>query len=187
MEEEIAYEEARQSLIDGHIEEERAYLQTRESNMQRRIQENQLHQEFVQENRNRIRVQEEELHTLHIQTLHTVNLQRPQLELRADQYAVTHQISLVPPGARVYSEPIDSHSLGSMNVECPNCHALHFLAEKLTHSHHTNLSLVFVVCRERFICLLFLHFLKSCEIFTLILLISCHSALISVNTIVPLL
>ena len=51
---------------------------------------------------------------------------------------MTHQIPLVPSGARVYSEPIDFHSLGSMNVKCPNCHALHFLAEKLTHSCNTN-------------------------------------------------
>ena len=25
-----------------------------------------------------------------------------------------------------------------MNVECPNCHALHFLAKKLINSHNTN-------------------------------------------------
>ena len=51
---------------------------------------------------------------------------------------MTHQIPLAPSGARVYSKPIDFHSLGSMNVECPNCHALHFLAEKLFHSCNTS-------------------------------------------------
>ena len=40
----------------------------------------------------------------------------------------------VPPGGRPYAEPVQSHSLGPMNIQCPNCHALHFISEKLTNS-----------------------------------------------------
>ena len=47
----------------------------------------------------------------------------------------------VPPGGRPYVEPIQSHSLGPMNIQCPNCHALHFMSEKLTNSG---------VCEPRF-------------------------------------
>ena len=40
----------------------------------------------------------------------------------------------VPPGGRSYVEPIQPHSLGPINIQWPNCHALHFISEKLTNS-----------------------------------------------------
>ena len=40
----------------------------------------------------------------------------------------------IPPGGRPYQEPIQIHSLGLMNIQCPNCHALHFISEKLSNS-----------------------------------------------------
>ena len=40
----------------------------------------------------------------------------------------------LPKGCRPYQEPAERHSLGLMNVECPDCHALHFMLEKLTKS-----------------------------------------------------
>ncbi|KAI5992426.1 hypothetical protein EDD15DRAFT_2368153 [Pisolithus albus] len=39
-----------------------------------------------------------------------------------------------PPGGRPYAEPVQPHSLGPMNIQCPNCHALHFMAERLSNS-----------------------------------------------------
>ena len=43
-----------------------------------------------------------------------------------------------PPSAAAASgparAPVESHSLGPMNLQCPNCHALHFSAEKLSNS-----------------------------------------------------
>ncbi|KAI6138066.1 hypothetical protein BKA82DRAFT_4367593 [Pisolithus tinctorius] len=39
----------------------------------------------------------------------------------------------LPPGARPYVEP-EPHSLGPMNIQCPNYQALHFLSEKLVSS-----------------------------------------------------
>jgi Helitron helicase-like domain at N-terminus len=40
----------------------------------------------------------------------------------------------IPPGAREYAEPIDPNHLGSMDIECSHCHALHFDSEKLSKS-----------------------------------------------------
>ena len=40
----------------------------------------------------------------------------------------------LPPGGRVYAEPIQIHYLGPMDVQCPECHALHFDCEKLSKS-----------------------------------------------------
>src|SRR6202158_3044945 len=44
----------------------------------------------------------------------------------------------MPKGCRPYQEPAHRHSLGPMTVECPKCHALHFMSEKLTHSSNAN-------------------------------------------------
>ena len=40
----------------------------------------------------------------------------------------------VPPDGRPYVEPVQSHSLGPMNIQCSHCHALHFISEKLSNS-----------------------------------------------------
>ena len=40
----------------------------------------------------------------------------------------------VPKGCHPYEDPAFRHSLGPMNVSCPNCHALHFQSEKLVNS-----------------------------------------------------
>ena len=40
----------------------------------------------------------------------------------------------LPPGGRVYAEPIQIHYLGPMNIQCPECRALHFDCEKLSKS-----------------------------------------------------
>ena len=40
----------------------------------------------------------------------------------------------IPPGGRQYTEPVQIHSLGPMNIQCSNCHALHFISEKLSNS-----------------------------------------------------
>ncbi|KIJ08898.1 hypothetical protein PAXINDRAFT_18006 [Paxillus involutus ATCC 200175] len=40
----------------------------------------------------------------------------------------------MPPGGRPYREPVERNNLGLMNVECSECHALHFDCEKLTKS-----------------------------------------------------
>src|ERR1700679_192599 len=45
-----------------------------------------------------------------------------------------------PPGpAALPGPPVQRHSLGPMNLQCPHCHALHFSAEKLTSSTRNNL------------------------------------------------
>jgi hypothetical protein len=44
----------------------------------------------------------------------------------------------VPPGGRPYAEPIQLHSLGSMDIQCSHCHALHFISEKLSNSSVRN-------------------------------------------------
>ena len=44
----------------------------------------------------------------------------------------------IPFGGRPYREPIQIHSLGPMNIQCPHCHALHFISEKLSNSSLCN-------------------------------------------------
>ena len=44
-----------------------------------------------------------------------------------------------PPPVVMPMDPPQRHSLGPMNLLCPNCHALHFSAEKLTRSTRDNL------------------------------------------------
>ncbi|KAH9916490.1 uncharacterized protein B0H18DRAFT_850728, partial [Fomitopsis serialis] len=43
-------------------------------------------------------------------------------------------IQQLPKGRRPYSEPVVKQSIGAMNIECPNCKALHFKGEKLSNS-----------------------------------------------------
>src|SRR5882762_8566521 len=48
---------------------------------------------------------------------------------------------LLPPtpiGCQQYQDPVQSYSLGPMNVHCSHCHALHFLPEKLSISSNAN-------------------------------------------------
>ena len=49
-----------------------------------------------------------------------------------------------PRQARMPRPPVQRHSLGPMNLQCPDCHALHFAAEKLAAS--TRNSLKFGMC-----------------------------------------
>ncbi|KAG1813501.1 uncharacterized protein BJ212DRAFT_1482413 [Suillus subaureus] len=44
----------------------------------------------------------------------------------------------VPDGGRPYTEPITHHTLGPLNIECTNCHAMHFACEKLSNSSQRN-------------------------------------------------
>ena len=44
-----------------------------------------------------------------------------------------------PRARTIYHEPAGRHSLGSMTIECPQCHALHFAAEKLSNSTRNNI------------------------------------------------
>ncbi|KIM87861.1 hypothetical protein PILCRDRAFT_3586, partial [Piloderma croceum F 1598] len=44
----------------------------------------------------------------------------------------------IPKGCRPYQEPAHRHSLGTMDVKCPDCHALHFMSERLTNSSNSN-------------------------------------------------
>ena len=44
----------------------------------------------------------------------------------------------LPEGGRPYTEPVEPHSLGHMNVECHHCRALHFMTEKLSNSSARN-------------------------------------------------
>ena len=44
----------------------------------------------------------------------------------------------VPKGCCPYEDPAFRHSLGPINVSCPNCHALHFQSEKLVNSSNVH-------------------------------------------------
>ena len=40
----------------------------------------------------------------------------------------------VSPGGRPFVESVELRSLGPMNIQCPKCHALHFISKKLSNS-----------------------------------------------------
>ena len=63
-----------------------------------------------------------------------------QAEAEHVQQAVQNNQALaaMPKGCRPYQEPAHRHYLGPMTVECPKCHALHFMSERLTHSSNAN-------------------------------------------------
>jgi hypothetical protein len=50
-----------------------------------------------------------------------------------------NQLVPIPDGGCPYREPINLHYLGRLDVECPNCHVVHFISEKLTNSSIRNL------------------------------------------------
>ena len=45
---------------------------------------------------------------------------------------INQTLKNLPKGCHPYQEPPEKHSLGLMNVECPDCHALPFALEKFT-------------------------------------------------------
>ena len=47
-------------------------------------------------------------------------------------------LQLLPPARRPFSPDWPIHNLGRMDVQCPNCHALHWMAERLTASSQRN-------------------------------------------------
>jgi len=69
-----------------------------------------------------------------------------QAQLEQIQVAIhNHQALMdIPLGCRPYQEPAHRHSLGPMDVECPNCHAAHFMSERLTKS--SNIHPKFSIC-----------------------------------------
>ena len=54
------------------------------------------------------------------------------------QQQINNNNNNLPIGRRPYHDPNHRHSILQMNVECPNCHALHFISEKLTASSNRN-------------------------------------------------
>ncbi|KIK36583.1 hypothetical protein CY34DRAFT_16296 [Suillus luteus UH-Slu-Lm8-n1] len=54
-----------------------------------------------------------------------------------DQQRV-NQLVPIPDVGRPYREPINPHYLGRLDVECPNCHVLHFISERLSVSSIRN-------------------------------------------------
>ena len=57
---------------------------------------------------------------------------------RQEEQAERQRIASLPAARRPYQEPSIRHSIGSMDVACHHCHALHFDGEKLTASTRNN-------------------------------------------------
>jgi hypothetical protein len=55
-----------------------------------------------------------------------------------EQFMEAHRQQNLPPGRKAYQEPVASHSLGAMDVQCWHCQALHLDAEKLAAFTHNN-------------------------------------------------
>ncbi|KAG2344603.1 hypothetical protein BDR05DRAFT_998992 [Suillus weaverae] len=73
---------------------------------------------------------------LHHQDEERRRTQEQELRMQRDAENQQHinQVVPIPEGGRPYTEPIILHTLGPLDVECPNCHARHFICEKLTSS-----------------------------------------------------
>ncbi|KAG2112762.1 hypothetical protein DEU56DRAFT_709166, partial [Suillus clintonianus] len=112
----------------------------------------QLQQQEAQQEAQRIHQRDEEaLHQQEHQIAHEEDVQRAGQQAEEDQHRHERQRNAedqninqvfaqripIPDGGRPYTEPDEPHSLGSLDAECPNCHALHFPAERLTASPPT--------------------------------------------------
>src|SRR6202040_735778 len=64
--------------------------------------------------------------------------QEAELDHIQDAIHAIHVLGTIPIGFRPYHDPDHRLSLGSMNMECPHCHTLHFMSEKLTASSRTS-------------------------------------------------
>ncbi|KIK33381.1 hypothetical protein CY34DRAFT_99690, partial [Suillus luteus UH-Slu-Lm8-n1] len=61
-------------------------------------------------------------------------LQADREEREEEDQQHINQVVPIPDGGRPYREPIILHYLGRLDVECPNCHAMHFISERLSNS-----------------------------------------------------
>ena len=91
-----------------------------------------------------LRVQQQLLDTMEDQEFlaEAQQIQQQEQEAEVDHIQeVIHAFQVlgtIPVGCRPYHDPDHRLSLGSMNVECPHCHTLHFMSEKLTASSRTS-------------------------------------------------
>jgi hypothetical protein len=91
----------------------------------------------LQEQQDQQRRLEEEQHQFDVDQQQQIH-QQEQLEHIQQVMNNNQALRNLPKGCRPYQEPSERHSLGLMNVECPDCHALHFVLEKLTKSSKRN-------------------------------------------------
>jgi hypothetical protein len=63
-----------------------------------------------------------------------IRLQADREEREEEDQQHINQVVPIPVGGRPYREPINPHYLGRLDIECPNCHANHFISEKLSKS-----------------------------------------------------
>ena len=99
--------------------------------------EHQAHFVELQQQQDQERQIEEEQHQFDLDQQQQMD---QQVEAEHVQEVMVNNQALrnVPKGCRPYHEPAQRHSLGPMDVECPNCHAVHFKLERLTKSSNAN-------------------------------------------------
>lgn len=63
-----------------------------------------------------------------------IQLQADREEHEEEDQRHINQVVPIPDGGCPYREPIILHYLGHLDVECPNCHAMHFISKRLSNS-----------------------------------------------------
>ncbi|KAG2029109.1 hypothetical protein BDR03DRAFT_1018884 [Suillus americanus] len=101
-----------------HLQQQRVCEQEERLEEALREYNDPVSQKLRHQDQERRRTQEQELH----------------MQREAEDQQYINQVVPVPEGGRPYREPIILHTLGSLDVECPNCHARHSVCEKLTSS-----------------------------------------------------
>ena len=132
------------------VEAEHLFEMQQQGEQQRWIEAEQ-HQEHLMDLQRQQDEQRKREHLAHLAELH--RQQEQQRQMQAEQQQIIQQeaaehlqvvinnnraLQNVPKGCCPYEDPAHRHSLGSMDVVCPNCHALHFNCEKLTNSSNIN-------------------------------------------------
>src|ERR1700676_2328942 len=100
-------------------------------------QQNQADLSALQQQQEQQRQMDAEQHQMNVAQQQDMD---QQVQLEHIQQVMNHNQALrnIPKGCRPYREPPHRQSLGPMDFQCPDCHALHFKSEKLTKSSNEN-------------------------------------------------
>jgi hypothetical protein len=114
----------REALERQEQEQRERREQEAEQRRQARVDQQQLREHREQERRQRreeARVHQEQLH-----------------ERQEQERQERERLANIPAARRPYSDPLTRHTVGSMDIECQHCRALHFGGEKLSASRVNN-------------------------------------------------
>ena len=127
----------------AHLAELRWQQEQLEEQRRFEVEQHQAQVAELQRQQREQRELEAEQHQAHLAEQQQI-LQQDAAEHLQVAININQALRNVPKGCCPYGDPASRHSLGPMNVSCPNCHALHFQSEKLVKS--SNVHPKFGVC-----------------------------------------